>query len=489
VAVLAGENERLRRELAASQLREEIALLLPGRAGPGEKKAAVVTAAAADPAGAVPGTLAGELPAGRPREDQGMPRQEQRVGPTAEPAAAAPLGRRAEPAHQQRLRAGLSGRGGRQPPRPRDASWQEPARALEQVIRAEAAALADGWGAAQVSLLQPAALLGVPPRTLRDWRQGPRRGRPAPCPLDRPPARAGAERGSAVVGWLHAQGPWVGVAVLRGAFPGVARAELRDLLGVYRRLWSAQHPREQRVLHWQRPGTVWAVDFTEVAHPIDGLYPYVLAVRDLASGMQLAWQPVADATAAAVRAELGVLFTVHGAPLVLKSDNGPAFRAEAWKAQLRLWQVWPLYSPPGEPGYNGAIEASIGALKRRTQQQAERRGQADGWTGTDLTRARALANATARPRGARGPTPDQAWAARRAVSAAEQEAWAAGVRDSEARARRRAGLAWDAALSHEDQAALQWGVLQQALVEGGLLTITRRRIPHRFFGQNPANFT
>jgi hypothetical protein len=38
VAELVQENERLRHELAACQLREEIALLLPGRAGPGEKK-------------------------------------------------------------------------------------------------------------------------------------------------------------------------------------------------------------------------------------------------------------------------------------------------------------------------------------------------------------------------------------------------------------------------------------------------------------------
>ena len=360
---------------------------------------------------------------------------------------------------------------------------------MEQAIRAEAVALADGWSAAHGSLLQAAALLGVPPRTLRAWRQGRPRALPAPCPLGRPPARCSAAHGSAVVAFLHGQGPWVGVAVLRGAFPGVARAELRDLLGVYRHVWSAGHPREQRVLHWQRPGTVWAMDFTEVTCPIDGLYPYVLAVRDLASGMQLAWQPVAAATAAAVRAELQVLFTVHGAPLVLKSDNGSAFRAEELQRQLGLWQVWPLYSPPGEPGYNGAIEASIGSMKRRTQQQAERSGPAAAWASAGLARARAWANATARPRGARGPTPAEAWQARRVVSAAERGAWAAWIGDLEAAARRRAGVAWDARLSHhEDQAALHRGVLQQALVESGLLTITRRRIPHRFFGQNPANF-
>jgi hypothetical protein len=44
----------------------------------------------------------------------------------------------------------------------------------------------------------------------------------------------------------------------------------------------------------QTPGRVWAADFTEPSWygtaqslpPIAGLYPYVLAVRDLASGCQ-----------------------------------------------------------------------------------------------------------------------------------------------------------------------------------------------------------
>ena len=48
------------------------------------------------------------------------------------------------------------------------------------------------------------------------------------------------------------------------------------------------------VLHWHRPGAVWAMDHTEPPTPIDGRWPHVLAVRDLASHMQLAWLPVAS---------------------------------------------------------------------------------------------------------------------------------------------------------------------------------------------------
>lgn len=36
-------------------------------------------------------------------------------------------------------------------------------------------------------------------------------------------------------------------------------------------------------LKWRRPGTVWAMDFIDLSHPIDGRHHYVLCIRDLAS--------------------------------------------------------------------------------------------------------------------------------------------------------------------------------------------------------------
>ncbi len=291
-----------------------------------------------------------------------------------------------------------------------------------------------------------------------------------------------------MVGFLHGHGPWVGVPTLAGAFPDLPRAELRDLVGVYRHLWADAHPRVRHVLDWHHPGTVWAMDFTELAQPVAGVWPYVLAVRDLASGMQLAWRPVADVTAATARRELELLFVVYGAPLVLKSDNGSAFRAAGLKGLLGRWGVWPLYSPPGRPGYNGAIEASIGSLKTRTQFEAYRQGHGGAWTEADLEAARVRGNTVARPRGPRGPTPAEAWAARRSPEAAERAAFAALVRRYEEEVRGQEGIAAEAALDHYEQAALHRGVLTQALGESRYLTITRRPIPQRFFGQKVANF-
>jgi transposase InsO family protein len=212
----------------------------------------------------------------------------------------------------------------------------------------------------------------------------------------------------------------------------------------------------------------------------------MLAVRDLASGRQLLGLPVTNPVAEEVVSALTSLFAVLGAPLVLKSDNGSAFRAEHLKGFLRRWQVWALYSPPGEPGYNGAIEASIGSLKTRTQFEAYRNGHPGAWTSSDLEQARQLANTLARPRATHGPTPLQAWDRRRPPSLAQRDRFGDLVSQLEKETRGQDGLALDAPLDHYEQAALHRRVLQKALVESGYLTITRRRIPQTFFGQKAA---
>jgi hypothetical protein len=61
------------------------------------------------------------------------------------------------------------------------------------------------------------------------------------------------------------------------------------------------------------------------------------------------------------------------------------------------------------------------------------------------------------------------------------------VQELEARARHEAGLPQEKELEHYEQAALHRRVLEEALVESGLLFIKRRRIPQKFFDQKPAN--
>jgi transposase InsO family protein len=412
--------------------------------------------------------------------------------PTATPAFALPLDPPPLPdeqVHRERLRQSLTARArGRRVER-RDPACQRDQRQRERLVRAEAAALANAWHDQGVPAPVIAQLLDCPARTLRHWQHEWSVNRLQANSLGRPHLHCTLDESQAVIRFLHGHGPWVGMPTLTGQFAGLPAAELRDLLRVFRHLWVSQHPRERCVLHWHQVGTVWAMDFTKVQSPIDGIYPYVFAVRDLASGLQLAWRPVLDMEAATAQAELELLFTIHGAPLVVKSDNGSAFLAALTKRQLDRWQVWPLYSPPGQPGYNGAIEASIGSLKKRSQHAAYLAGHAGDWTTADLDRARELANLVARPRGAQGPTPQQLWESRRPPTLAEHEAFGAAVRQLEGQFRDQDGIAPEAHLDHYEQAALHRRVLQQVLVERGLLTITRRRFPQTFYGQKVANIT
>src|SRR5262249_30272710 len=128
---------------------------------------------------------------------------------------------------------------------------------------------------------------------------------------------------------------------------------------------------------------------------------------------------------------LVALFRAHGAPLVLKSDNGSAFIADRTQTLLTDWLVWHLRSPPDLPEYNGACEAGIGSVKTRTHHQAARWGRRGAWTSDDAEAARLQANETARPSGYHGPTPDQTWARRQRLTAAERTRFAAVVRRME----------------------------------------------------------
>ena len=198
----------------------------------------------------------------------------------------------------------------------------------------------------------------------------------------------------------------------------------------------------------------------------------LLAVRDLASGPQLLWLPVTDESADAAAAGLEALFREHGAPLVLKSDNGSAFVAEEFGALLDRWGVWQLFSPPRTPRYNGSCEAGIGSMKTRTHYQAAARGgRAGEWTCTDAEAARQEANETARPWGAGGPTPGEVWAGRQRVEEPERAAFAESVRRSEREARRAQGHPAPAVLDRTAQAAMSRVALREALLVHQLLRL------------------
>ena len=285
-----------------------------------------------------------------------------------------------------------------------------------------------------------------------------------------------------VLHFLDEYGAGVGVPTLRECFPDMMPAEQEDLLRRYRRVWREQHRIPLRILSWPVPGRVWAIDFAEAPCPIEGRFPYLLAVRDLASGLSLLWQPVEHATGANTTAMLASLFAIHGAPLVLKSDNGPAFGETSVQALLQSWKVASLFSPPHWPRYNGAVEAGIGSLKARTEARAARQGHGGIWTWDDVAGALLEANTLARLSG-RGPSPSEAWATRSVIAESERERFGACV-DRQTKVTNPEPSSCDGA-EHD-----VWSIrgvareaIRRALEECGYLSYTRRRIPPPIHGR------
>jgi transposase InsO family protein len=370
------------------------------------------------------------------------------------------------------------------PPR-RAFAGQRVQREQEQVVRRHVVDLSGrlvekGW-----NWNETADLLGLAPRTLRDWRLDLNRNQLRAVALGRPTLGATREERNIVIRHVDEAGPGISLAALRLKFTEMSRAELDDILRRYRRVWRKRNRQPLHVLHWTQPGAVWAIDFHGPRPLIDGLNPYLLAVRDLASGHVLLWLPVGDVTADTVVRAMTELCTLHGAPLVLKSDNGSAFIAAELRQLAKNVGVKILYSPPRMPWYNGSIEATIGSLKIRTEAHAARHGHPGDWTCDDAAAARAEANAYPRPKGELGPSPNQLWNARSPISPQQRERFALEVEQRLPCIE--AAHGWPE--NENDQRALDREAISQALVELGYLFITRRSIPLPIRGKKAADIT
>ena len=362
------------------------------------------------------------------------------------------------------------------PAQRRGAAEQHAQRRHEQDLRQRAARA--GLGLFDLGWLwdDVADLFQVAGRTLRHWCRSLLGASGAAFPLGRPRERSSRAARNEVIHFLDELGPGVGVPCLRECFPAMGRAELTEILGRYRRVWRERHRVPLRVLTWPVPGRVWAIDFAEAPSPVDGHFPYLLAVRDLASGMQLLWRPASAATAEAAAGALDSLFAAHGSPLVVKSDNGAHFAADAVQQLLLAHHVAWLPSPPACPRYNGAIEAGIGSLKDRTAARAARASQAACWTADDVAGALAEANALARPRGDAGPSPEMIWLRRTAITEVERAAFLARVEVSRNDEKQQASACGESKQGVWSDRVTARRAVRRALEECGYLLYQRRRI-------------
>ena len=296
-------------------------------------------------------------------------------------------------------------------------------RAVDDGQRELALGVCERLGGTAAARRKVAEAMGVSERTVRRWQARQRQGRARSRRPGRPRLAVSRESRQEVVHALFELGPCAGVPVLRGLCRGVPYRQLRELkrrfLRVLRRRWGWYRKR----LEWLRAGTTWATDFMKPRARLPDGHTRLLHVRDLGSGAELLVRPCRGERAGVVVAALTTLFLALGAPLLLKADNGGAFKGKDTRALLARHGVTALYSPPYTPEYNGACEGGGGSLKRRAAHQAHLRGSAGCWSRADLAEAQGQANTTARPWGATGPTPAERLAGRRPVQPGERRAF------------------------------------------------------------------
>ena len=140
-------------------------------------------------------------------------------------------------------------------------------------------------------------------------------------------------------------------------------------------------------IEWSRPAAVWAMDPGQLGPRHWNL------VGDLASRFRFELVAATMLPARAIADQLAALFARHGAPLVLKRDNGSNLAGGEVDELLAAYGVIALNSPPHYPRYNGAIEYAQRELKERLGRLTAQGLELD----EALADAPALLNATPRP--------------------------------------------------------------------------------------------
>jgi transposase InsO family protein len=365
---------------------------------------------------------------------------------------------------------------------------QRETRVAEAAARRSTVGAARWLGRRAVGEAVAAGRLGLVPRTLRDWKARWREDRLAPRARGRPPDRPDRELRNEILSLFALLGPDVSEEQLQEEFPHVSRAELRELKRRYRTAWRRGRVRLASALSWRVPGSVWAMDFTQPPTAVDGIFPRILVTRDLPSGNQLEALPTEGEDAKTACDLLRALIRHHGPPLVVKTDNGSAFRSLPFQNLLEKHRILALRSPPYTPRYNGAVETGIGTLKTHAHHAAARNDRPGDWTCDDVEEARLRGNRYSLPHGPKAPTPDEAWADRIKIGERARERFLAAYEEEVVRERERRGMPlFEPTASDKD--SIDRVAISRALRRLGYLKMRRRRIAPPITSRKAASIT
>jgi transposase InsO family protein len=144
----------------------------------------------------------------------------------------------------------------------------------------------------------------------------------------------------------------------------ISRRALQALVRKVREELKATRRAMQRRIEWKAPALIWSVDDAELGRDGQGEKVMLHNVHDLSSRYKLSPVVGPMLSGEEVAGHLEGLFIRHGAPLVLKRDNGSNLNHREVDRVLQKYLVIPLNSPPRYPPYNGGIEESQGEMKR-----------------------------------------------------------------------------------------------------------------------------
>ena len=142
----------------------------------------------------------------------------------------------------------------------------------------------------------------------------------------------------------------------------ISRRHVRALVHQLRQ----NHLHAMKHIQWLWSGLAWSIDATEYG---DGCQ--IIPVQDLASRYRFVPLITDRLDGHQITRHLEKLFVQHGPPLFLKRDNGSPFNNRHFDALLARYAVLPLNNPPAFPRYNGAMEKSIGDLKRALDRRTD----------------------------------------------------------------------------------------------------------------------
>ncbi|CAI2738846.1 unnamed protein product [Dicrocoelium dendriticum] len=179
-------------------------------------------------------------------------------------------------------------------------------------------------------------------------------------------------KGEAQRAWSRlARNPWLGRSsssghLQRGTFSdSTKRPNRRQSQSIRPRVQDCQQaskmPPHQSPVPWHPPAKPWSRVHIDYAGPIDGI-SYLVVVDAYSKWPEVV--AVNPPTASATLTCLQRIFSQHGLPEVLVSDNGTQFTSSVFEDFCRRHCIEHLRSPPYHPQSNGQAERFVDTFKR-----------------------------------------------------------------------------------------------------------------------------